>query len=160
MKASLDIAVEVQSEPFAMDYGYEAVLQQRTDIGAIVSFTGLVRDFNETPDVTGLTLEHYPGMTERTLVEIGEQAAQRWPLQAVRIIHRVGYLTPGDPIVRVLVASAHRRDAFNACDFIMDYLKTQAPFWKKEHSNEGVYWVKERHTDQQDAARWSSAATF
>lgn len=154
-EAVLDIKVEVQSAPFSMDYGYETTLQQRTDIGAIVSFTGLVRDFNETPDVTGLTLEHYPGMTERTLAEIGEQAWERWSLQAVRIIHRVGHLAPGDPIVRVLVASAHRRDAFNACDFIMDYLKTQAPFWKKEHSPEGAYWVKERQSDQQDADRWA-----
>ena len=149
-----DIAVEVQSAPFSMAYGYESALRQRTDIGAIVTFTGLVRDFNETPDVTGLTLEHYPGMTERTLTQIAEQAWQRWALQAVRVIHRVGDLSPGDPIVRVLVASAHRRDAFEACDFIMDYLKTQASFWKKEHSKQGAYWVKERHTDQQDAERW------
>ncbi|MDQ7734597.1 molybdopterin synthase catalytic subunit MoaE [Halomonas sp. SpR1] len=149
-----DIKVAVQADPFSMTYGYDDTLVGRSDIGAVVSFTGLVRDFNETPDVTGLTLEHYPGMTERTLTEIGEQAWQRWSLQAVRIIHRVGYLTPGDPIVRVLVASAHRREAFEACDFIMDYLKTQAPFWKKEHSTQGEYWVKERHSDQQDAARW------
>jgi len=149
-----DIAVEVQSAPFSMAYGYESALRQCTDIGAIVTFTGLVRDFNETPDVRGLTLEHYPGMTERTLTQIAEQAWQRWALQAVRVIHRVGDLSPGDPIVRVLVASAHRRDAFEACDFIMDYLKTQAPFWKKEHSKQGAYWVKERHTDQQDAERW------
>lgn len=152
-----DITVDVRTQPFAMDEGYHGALSQRTDIGAVVSFTGLVRDFNETPDVTGLTLEHYPGMTERTLKEIGEQAWQRWSLQAVRIIHRVGYLSPGDPIVRVLVASAHRRDAFNACDFIMDYLKTQAPFWKKEHARQGAYWVKERHTDQQDASRWNES---
>jgi molybdopterin synthase catalytic subunit len=150
----LDISVRVQQVPFAMDEGYESVLHQRSDIGAIVTFTGLVRDFNETPDVTGLTLEHYPGMTERTLIQIGEQACQRWELQAVRIVHRVGDLAPGDPIVRVLVASAHRREAFQACDFIMDYLKTQAPFWKKEHSRHGAYWVQERHTDHQDAARW------
>lgn len=151
----LDIKVVIQATPFAMAYGYDDALAGRSDIGAVVSFTGLVRDFNETPDVTGLTLEHYPGMTESTLITIGEQAWQRWSLQAVRIIHRVGYLAPGDPIVRVLVASAHRREAFEACDFIMDFLKTQAPFWKKEHSTQGEYWVKERHSDQQDAARWS-----
>lgn len=149
-----DIYVKVQSDPFAMDDGYDDTLRHRTDIGAIVSFTGLVRDFNESPDVTGLTLEHYPGMTERTLRQIGELASKQWPLQAIRIVHRVGYLEPGDPIVRVLVASNHRREAFNACDFIMDYLKTQAPFWKKEHAPQGDYWVKERQTDQQDAARW------
>lgn len=127
----MNIRVHVQATPFALADGYEQVLAQRTDIGAVVSFTGLVRDFNETPDVTGLTLEHYPGMTERTLESIGEQAWQRWSLQAVYIVHRVGYLMPGDPIVRVLVASAHRREAFEACDFIMDFLKTQTPFWKK-----------------------------
>ncbi|WP_235042451.1 molybdopterin synthase catalytic subunit MoaE [Halomonas profundi] len=140
-----------------MAYGYDDVLSERTDIGAVVSFTGLVRDFNETPDVTGLTLEHYPGMTERTLEAIGEQAGQRWALNAVRIIHRVGHMQPGDAIVRVLVASAHRREAFEACDFIMDYLKTQAPFWKKEHSAQGEYWVAERHSDQQDVARWEAS---
>ena len=154
MNTKMDIKVAIQAAPFSMSYGYDDALAGRSDVGAVVSFTGLVRDFNETPDVTGLTLEHYPGMTERTLTQIAEQAWQRWALQAVRVIHRVGDLSPGDPIVRVLVASAHRRDAFEACDFIMDYLKTQAPFWKKEHSKQGAYWVKERHTDQQDAERW------
>ncbi|HCR97279.1 MULTISPECIES: molybdopterin synthase catalytic subunit MoaE [Halomonas] len=151
----MNIQVQVQSAPFSLGDGYASTLAQRTDIGAVVSFTGLVRDFNESPDVTGLTLEHYPGMTERMLEQIGEQAWQRWALQAVYIVHRVGYLAPGDPIVRVLVASAHRREAFEACDFIMDFLKTQAPFWKKEHSTKGEYWVKERATDWQDAERWS-----
>ncbi len=149
-----DIAVEVQSAPFSMAYGYESALRQRTDIGAIVTFTGLVRDFNETPDVTGLTLEHYPGMTERTLTQIAEQAWQRWALQAVRVIHRVGDLSPGDPIVRVLVASAHRRDAFEACDFIMDYLKTQAPFWKKEHTATESKWVEAKDNDANQIDKW------
>lgn len=152
----MDIKVAIQAAPFSMAYGYDEVLSARTDIGAVVSFTGLVRDFNETPDVIGLTLEHYPGMTERTLEAIGKQAGQRWALNAVRIIHRVGHMQPGDAIVRVLVASAHRREAFEACDFIMDYLKTQAPFWKKEHSGQGDYWVAERHSDQQDVARWKN----
>ena len=98
MDNKLDIKVVIQADPFSMAYGYDDALAGRSDIGAVVSFTGLVRDFNETPDVTGLTLEHYPGMTERTLTEIGEQAWQRWSLQAVRIIHRVGYLGPGDPL--------------------------------------------------------------
>lgn len=151
----LNIRVAIQTVPFAMDYGYEEVAAGRSDIGAVVSFTGLVRDFNETPDVKGLTLEHYPGMTERTLHEIGELAWQRWSLQAIRMVHRIGYLQPSDPIVRVLVASAHRREAFEACDFIMDFLKTQAPFWKKEHTVKGVSWVKERRSDHQDASRWA-----
>ncbi|WP_447556192.1 molybdopterin synthase catalytic subunit MoaE [Vreelandella sp. EE22] len=148
------ITVTVQEHAFSLDEGYGATLRNRQDIGAVVSFTGLVRDFNEAPEVTGLTLEHYPGMTERALGDIAEQACARWSLQGVVIIHRVGYLTPGDPIVRVLVASAHRRDAFSACDFIMDILKTRAPFWKKEHSTQGNYWVKERESDERDAARW------
>ncbi|MBZ5488240.1 molybdopterin synthase catalytic subunit MoaE [Halomonas aquamarina] len=151
----MNIQVSIQEDAFSLADGYEQTLAQRTDIGALVCFTGLVRDFNETPDVTGLTLEHYPGMTERTLEDIGEQAWQRWSLQAIYIVHRVGYLAPGDPIVRVLVASAHRREAFEACDFIMDFLKTKAPFWKKEHSAQGEYWVKERATDLDDAARWA-----
>ena len=150
----MNIAVCIQTQAFDMAYGYDDLLENRSDVGAVVSFTGLVRDFNESPEVTGLTLEHYPGMTERTLEEIGEQAWQRWSLQGIRIIHRIGYMAPGDPIVRVSVASAHRRDAFEACDFIMDFLKTRAPFWKKEHAREGDYWVKERASDQQDATRW------
>lgn len=150
----MNIDVCIQAQPFDMAYAYDALLENRSDVGAVVSFTGLVRDFNESPEVTGLTLEHYPGMTERALEEIGQQAWQRWALQGIRIIHRIGYMTPGDPIVRVSVASAHRRDAFEACDFIMDYLKTRAPFWKKEHARNGDYWVRERASDQQDANRW------
>ena len=150
----MNIDVCIQAQPFDMAYAYDALLENRSDVGAVVSFTGLVRDFNESPEVTGLTLEHYPVMTERALEEIGQQAWQRWALQGIRIIHRIGYMTPGDPIVRVSVASAHRRDAFEACDFIMDYLKTRAPFWKKEHARNGDYWVKERASDQQDANRW------
>ncbi|GHC25830.1 molybdopterin synthase catalytic subunit MoaE [Aidingimonas halophila] len=144
----------VQQTPFDPGEEQRALTDGRTDIGAIVSFTGLVRDFNERPDVTGLTLEHYPGMTETALADIEDQARRRWSLQGVRIIHRVGRLSPGDPIVLVVVASAHRREAFMACDFIMDYLKTRAPFWKKEHTHSGHYWVAERETDQRDANRW------
>ncbi|MFG6667357.1 molybdopterin synthase catalytic subunit MoaE [Halomonas sp. HNIBRBA4712] len=149
------IFVSVQQAPFALDEGYADLIAQRRDIGAVVSFTGLVRDFNEAPDVTGLTLEHYPGMTERALHDIGVEAFERFALEGVVIVHRVGRLSPGDPIVRVVVASAHRREAFSACDFIMDILKTRAPFWKKEHSRQGDYWVKERESDLNDAARWS-----
>lgn len=146
--------IHVQHEAFDAGVEQRAMLKGRRDIGAVVSFTGLVRDFNEQPDVHGLTLEHYPGMTEKALADIVTEAESRWPLQAVRIIHRVGQLAPGDPIVLVIVASAHRRDAFLACDFLMDYLKTRAPFWKKEQSASGDYWVAERASDQQDASRW------
>ncbi|MDN6297378.1 MAG: molybdenum cofactor biosynthesis protein MoaE [Halomonas sp.] len=156
MDVHKDIRVSVQHEPFSSADDGSELGRGRTDIGAVVCFTGLVRDFNESPDVTGLTLEHYPGMTERTLEDIGREAWQRWSLKAVRIVHRVGYMAPGDGIVRVSAASTHRRDAFEACDFIMDFLKTRAPFWKKEHAGSGDYWVKERATDYADADRWES----
>lgn len=148
-------SVSVQSESFDIGQISADISEERTDIGAIVSFTGLVRDFNEKPDVTALTLEHYPGMTESALDNIIQQACERWPLQDVRVIHRVGRLTPGDPIVLVVTASAHRLAAFDACAFIMDYLKTQAPFWKKENTDHGDYWVSARESDQNAAARWA-----
>lgn len=149
--------IDVQHAAFDPGFEQAKLLQGRQDIGAIVSFTGLVRDFNEKPDILGMTLEHYPGMTESALNAIVEEAESRWPLQGVRVIHRVGYLAPGDPIVLVLVASSHRRAAFEACDFIMDYLKTRAPFWKKEHTASGHHWVAERASDQRDARRWEES---
>lgn len=149
--------IRVQHESFDPGQEQQALVGERSDIGAVVSFTGLVRDFNERPEVEALTLEHYPGMTESALGDIVEEAKARWPLQGVRLIHRVGRLTPGDPIVLVVVASAHRRAAFEACDFIMDYLKTRAPFWKKEHTAAGQYWVSERASDHQDARRWEES---
>lgn len=149
--------IRVQHESFDPGEEQQALVGERSDIGAVVSFTGLVRDFNERPEVEALTLEHYPGMTESALGDIVEEAKARWPLQGVRLIHRVGRLIPGDPIVLVVVASAHRRAAFEACDFIMDYLKTRAPFWKKEHTAAGQYWVSERASDHQDARRWEES---
>lgn len=149
--------IRVQHESFDPGQEQQALVGERSDIGAVVSFTGLVRDFNERPEVEALTLEHYPGMTESALGDIVEEAKARWPLQGVRLIHRVGRLIPGDPIVLVVVASAHRRAAFEACDFIMDYLKTRAPFWKKEHTAAGQYWVSERASDHQDARRWEES---
>ncbi|ERS86272.1 MULTISPECIES: molybdopterin synthase catalytic subunit MoaE [unclassified Halomonas] len=146
--------IRVQQAPFDAGEEQRALLAGRTDIGAVVSFTGLVRDFNERPEVAALTLEHYPGMTEAALAAIVDEARERWPLDGVSVIHRVGRLAPGDPIVLVVVASAHRRAAFEACDFIMDYLKTRAPFWKKEHASDGDYWVSERDSDHADARRW------
>lgn len=148
--------IRVQEAPFDAGVEQQALLAGRTDIGAVVSFTGLVRDFNERPEVTALTLEHYPGMTEAALDDIVTEAEARWPLDGVRVIHRIGRLAPGDPIVLVVVASAHRRAAFEACDFIMDYLKTRAPFWKKEHATDGDYWVAERDSDHADAHRWET----
>ena len=149
--------IRVQQERFDAGREQQALTRDRSDIGAVVSFTGLVRDFNERPEVQALTLEHYPGMTESALAEIVAEAEQRWPLQGVRLIHRIGRLAPGDPIVLVVVASAHRRAAFEACDFIMDFLKTRAPFWKKEHTASGAYWVAEREGDHRDARRWETS---
>ncbi|MDX1466003.1 MAG: molybdopterin synthase catalytic subunit MoaE [Halomonas sp.] len=146
--------IRVQRETFDVGAEQRAILDGRSDVGAVVSFTGLVRDFNERPEVQALTLEHYPGMTEAALEAIVQDAEGRWPLQGVTVIHRIGRLTPADPIVLVVVASAHRRAAFEACDFIMDYLKTRAPFWKKEHTASGDYWVSERDGDHHDARRW------
>ncbi|WP_269533021.1 molybdopterin synthase catalytic subunit MoaE [Chitinimonas sp. BJYL2] len=123
-------------------------------VGAVVSFVGLVRDLNLAADVVALELEHYPGMTEKALQQIGEEAALRWPLNAVRIVHRVGKLHPGDRIVMVLTASAHRQAAFESCNFVMDYLKTRAPFWKKEWNKDGAKWVEARESDTTAAERW------
>lgn len=146
--------VRVQESRFDMGEEVNRLIQARTDMGAVATFTGYVRDFNERPDVVALTLEHYPGMTEQQLHHITELAAQRWPLLGGCIIHRVGRMQPGDPIVLVIVASAHRQAAFDACNFIMDYLKTKAPFWKKEHTLSGDYWVSSRISDTQAAERW------
>lgn len=151
---TLPIQIAVQTESFDSSAIQQQITANRSDIGAIVSFTGLVRDFNEKPDVLSLTLEHYPGMTEKALQSIAEQACQRWSIQGLHIVHRVGCLYPADPIVLVMVASAHRQDAFEACAFVMDYLKTEAPFWKKENTKQGDYWVSARDSDQQAKHRW------
>lgn len=149
--------ISIQTEDF--DPGVEQDrLSSSQGTGAIVAFTGLVRDENLGDDVGGLYLEHYPGMTEKTLESIIEEASQRWPLQAIRVIHRVGQLYPGDRIVFVGVASAHRRAAFEICEFVMDYLKTRAPFWKKETTPEGDRWVDARESDQKAAERWEIGA--
>ncbi|AWH87619.1 molybdopterin synthase catalytic subunit MoaE [Limnobaculum parvum] len=129
-------------------------LSQCDDDGAVVTFTGKVRNHNLGDSVSALTLEHYPGMTEKSLAEIVEQARERWPLQRVSVIHRIGELFPGDEIVFVGVTSAHRSSAFEAAEFIMDYLKTKAPFWKREATQEGDRWVESRNSDKQAAERW------
>ena len=128
----------------------------RTDIGAIASFVGLARDMNEGSGVAAMTLEHYPGMTEKALAALVDEAISRWALLDVTVIHRVGRLLPGDSIVLVVVASSHRGEAFTACEFIMDYLKTRAPFWKKEETAEGERWVDARVSDDAAAARWNT----
>jgi molybdopterin synthase catalytic subunit len=148
------MSVSVQAEDFDPGQETDALAAGRRDVGAIATFTGLVRDANDGSGVAAMTLEHYPGMTEAALAEIVGEAEQRWPLLALRVIHRYGRLEPGDRIVFVGVASAHRGAAFAACEFIMDYLKTRAPFWKKEDTPEGGRWVDARETDDHAAARW------
>lgn len=147
----------VQSEAFELGAEVDAMHQGRTDIGAIASFVGLARDMNAGSGVQAMTLEHYPGMTEKALVALAEEAATRWTLLDITLIHRVGRLLPGDPIVLVAVASSHRGEAFAACEFIMDYLKTRAPFWKKEETPEGERWVEARTSDDEAAARWAQS---
>ncbi|MGC9421614.1 molybdopterin synthase catalytic subunit MoaE [Vibrio sp.] len=145
--------VSVQYDDFSIADEY-AALAQGSGAGAIVTFVGKVRDMNLGDDVVGLHLEHYPGMTEKTLEAICEQALSRWPLQNVRVIHRIGDMDAGEQIVFVGVTSAHRHASFEACEFIMDTLKTQAPFWKKERTTQSSRWVESRDSDHQAAQRW------
>jgi len=151
-------AVCVQAEDFDLGAEVARLREAGRGIGAIASFVGTVRDASEGRPVQSMELEHYPGMTERTIEAMVQQAARRFDIQAARVIHRVGVLRPGDQIVLVAAASAHRQAAFDACEFLMDYLKTQAPFWKKEHTPEGARWVDARVADDQALARWGVAA--
>ncbi|MFC3713440.1 molybdenum cofactor biosynthesis protein MoaE [Sphingoaurantiacus capsulatus] len=144
------IDVRVQADDFDPGAEIERLHAGRGDIGAVASFTGLVRG----GDIVAMTLEHYPGMTERQLRAIADDAATRWPLDGIVIVHRHGRLLPGERIVLVAVASSHRAAAFEACAFLMDWLKTQAPFWKREESDEGDRWVEAKVSDDAAAARW------
>ncbi len=148
------VSVSVQVADFNVARLQSALLAGLHEEGAVATFTGYVRCANDERQVYTLELEHYPGMTETSIMQIVNQAAQRWPLLAASVVHRVGKLSPGDQIVWVGVASTHREGAFSACEFIMDYLKTRAPFWKKELGPEGEYWVSERQHDNSRAARW------
>ena len=151
------MGVKVQSEDFDVASEVDALTSGRTDIGAIVTFTGRVRDDDKGRPIKSMTLEHYPGMTEEELSRIEADANARWPLQASLIIHRTGELSPGDNIVLVVTASAHRQAALEAAGFLMDYLKTRAPFWKKETSPAGESsWVEARENDETAATRWRS----
>jgi len=144
--------VKVQEADFDVGELTRELSAGRTDIGAITHFVGLVRGVSD--GVEEMTLEHYPGMTEKALNEIAEEAEGRWHLMGVQVIHRVGALKPGEQIVYVGVAAGHRGEAFAACEFIMDYLKTRAPFWKKEKTADGARWVDARDADDSAAARW------
>lgn len=148
------MAVRVQTEDFDVGAEVNAMRLSNPNIGALVSFVGQVRDLNDGDNVASMALEHYPGMTEKSLESIVEQAKNRWAIEDALIVHRVGELKPLDQIVLVLVASAHRKDAFTACEFMMDYLKTEAPFWKKEQTPSGARWVEAKDSDDQAKSRW------
>jgi len=147
--------VRVQHEDFDPGAEINRMRLSRPDIGAVASFIGQVRDLNEGAEVSGMTLEHYPGMTEKALESIVDQALQRWNIFDALVVHRVGELKPLDQIVLVIVTGAHRGEAFAACEFIMDYLKTEAPFWKKEQTGSGARWVEARISDDDAKQRWS-----
>lgn len=147
--------IRIQESDFDLTTEVMALRKGDLRVGAVVTFIGTVRDMNDGSQVKGMTLEHYPGMTEKALEEIITQAQNRWDIFRTLVIHRVGPLLPEDQIVLVAVTSAHRGEAFAACEFIMDYLKTAAPFWKKEDTSEGAKWVDARVTDDAAMARWS-----
>ena len=150
----ITVAVRVQHEDFDVGRELAELRASNPRVGAVASFVGIVRDLNDATEIRTLTLEHYPGMTEKALNGIVDEAMKRWDLYDVLVIHRVGELKPTDQIVLVAVTSAHRGEAFSACEFIMDYLKTKAPFWKKEMTPDGERWVEGRSSDDEAAARW------
>ena len=147
--------VRVQEADFDVGRELEALTRGRNDVGAVASFVGLVRDANDGHSIHAMTLEHYPGMTEKALAKIVDEAKARWNIIDVLVVHRVGTLHPCDQIVLVIVSGAHRGEAFAACEFVMDYLKTQAPFWKKEQTPAGGRWVDARTSDDAAAERWA-----
>jgi len=149
-------SVRVQEEAFDVAAVIDGLRAGNSAVGAIASFIGLVRDLNDGAPVVSMTLEHYPGMTEKALEAIVAEAKGRWDLIDAVVVHRVGELHPTDPIVLVAVASAHRSDAFQACEFIMDFLKTRAPFWKKEENSQRARWVESRTSDSRAAERWKA----
>ena len=148
--------IQVQKEPIEISVIQDELRAENPAVGALVTFVGLMRDMNEGDCVATMTLEHYPGMTEKALEDIVREARRRWDLLGVRVVHRVGELRPLDPIVVVAVTSTHRGEAFRACEFLIDYLKTRAPFWKKERTPDGERCVDARHSDTEAEKRWSA----
>jgi molybdopterin synthase catalytic subunit len=146
--------IAVQRDDFDIGVEIRRISGNNRKIGAIAGFVGLVRDVNDGAEVGSMTLEHYPGMTEKALAAIVEEAKGRWEVLDCTVIHRYGELKPTDQIVLVVVASGHRGDAFAACEFLMDYLKTRAPFWKKEQTAQGARWVEAKDSDDEAAGRW------
>jgi len=151
------MVIRIQEADFDLGAEIKEIRKGDLQVGAVVSFVGTVRDLNDGSQLTSMTLEHYPGMTEKALEEIADQAKSRWGIRNTLIIHRIGPMLPEDQIVLVAVTSAHRREAFAACEFIMDYLKTAAPFWKKEVTSEGGRWVDARVADEVAMARWNKS---
>ena len=152
--------ISVSADPFDICAELERVSADNASVGGVVSFVGLMRDFNDGTHVEAMELEHYPGMTESALERIVDQAMSRWRLEGVRVCHRVGEVLPQDPIVLVVVASAHRGEAFRACEYIIDYLKTRAPFWEKERTSEGTRWVAARTSDVDAEAQWQGSEAY
>ncbi len=152
------MTVRVQTEDFDVGAEIRRLRESQPGVGAVAAFVGVVRDLNEGEGVASMTLEHYPGMTERALEQIEHRARSRWNVAEILVIHRVGELQPTDQIVLVVVTSRHRGEAFAACEFVMDYLKTEAPFWKKELTPEGSRWVDAREADDAARSRWEQGA--
>jgi molybdopterin synthase catalytic subunit len=151
------MTVRVQTADFDVGAEMARMRSGNPKIGALAAFVGVVRDLNEGADVAEMTLEHYPGMTEKALEKIVDEARSRWDIYDALVVHRVGTLKPTDQIVLVIVAGAHRGEAFQSCEFLMDYLKTRAPFWKKESTPDGARWVEARKSDDSAAERWRQA---
>ncbi len=154
--APMTVTVRLQREPFDVATEVERMTRGRTDVGAVVTFTGLCRADEDGEPIAALTLEHYPGMAEAEIARHVEEARARWPLLGVSVLHRYGRLTPGDAIVLVATASSHRQAAFAAAEFLMDYLKTRAPFWKQVEKVSGKTWVGAKAADDSAAERWSA----
>lgn len=146
--------INIQQEDFDHGEEYNKLRQHADSDGAIVTFTGLVRDFNQDSSVSAINIEHYPGMVEKSLMHICANARKRWELGQIRVTHRVGLIEASEQIVFVGVSSQHRKNAFDACEFIMDYLKTSAPFWKKEGTPNGMKWVANKNSDEEAVKRW------
>jgi molybdopterin synthase catalytic subunit len=154
---TVPVTIRIQEADFDIAREIAALMQGRTDIGAVVTFSGICRGGEGGDAIAALTLEHYPGMAEAEIGRHVEEAVSRWPLTGVTVVHRVGRIAPGENIVVVLTASAHRQAAFQAAEFLMDYLKANAPFWKREESAGGTNWVDARSHDDDAAARWTKS---
>jgi molybdopterin synthase catalytic subunit len=154
---SVAATIRIQEADFDVAQEISALSKGRTDVGAVVSFTGICRGTEGSEPIAALTLEHYPGMAEAEIKRHADEAIARWPLQGLTIIHRFGRITPGENIVLVVTASSHREAAFQAAEFLMDYLKTNAPFWKQEEGARGASWIEAREHDDAAAARWTKS---